>query len=97
MAARFGRRPDISGGKGWKVPSKPCPAPGDKLTGRKYGVIRRAAFQKPRPAPILMITQRNFDCSPGFCQPLLSARFLRAPIRSHAANLVSGAPGTSED
>ena len=29
--------------------------------GGKYGVIRRAAFQKPRSAPILMITQRNFD------------------------------------
>jgi hypothetical protein len=27
----------------------------------KYGVIRRAAFQKPGPMPILMITQRNFD------------------------------------
>src|ERR1700688_4014424 len=30
-----------------------------------------------------MITQRNFDCAAGFCRPLLSDRFVAAPIRSH--------------
>lgn len=44
-----------------------------------------------------MIMQWNFDCAAGFCQPLLSDRFLKAPIRSHFANLVSGASETSED
>jgi len=74
-------------------------AVGSALTSnsRKFGVIRRAAFQKSRPAPILMITQRNFDGAAGFCRPLLSDRFLKAPIRSHAANLVSGASETPED
>jgi len=33
----------------------------------------------------------------GFCQSALSDRFRKAPIRSHTADLVSGAPGTSED
>jgi hypothetical protein len=41
----------------------------------KYGVIRRAAFQKPGRAPILMKKQRNFDFAAGFFQPLLSDRF----------------------
>src|ERR1700722_16758424 len=54
-----------------------------KLSRRKCGVIRRAAFQKPNPIPILMITQRNFYYSAGFCRPLLSDRFISAPIRSH--------------
>jgi hypothetical protein len=49
----------------------------------KNGVIRRAAFQKPGQAPILMIKQRNFDFATGFFLPLLSDRFPRAPIRSH--------------
>ncbi len=44
-----------------------------------------------------MITQWNFDWATGFFQPLLSDRFALAPIRSHTANLVSGAPETSED
>jgi len=39
----------------------------------------------------------RFDRAAGFCRPLLSARFAPAPIRSQAANLVSGAPETSED
>src|SRR5580698_9169060 len=60
-----------------------------KSPRQKYGVIRRAAFQKPRPTPILMIRQRNFDSAHnralGFCRPLLSARFRKAPIRSHTA------------
>src|SRR5438045_6127567 len=42
---------------------------------QKYGVIRRAALQKPSSAPISMIRHWNFDCAAGFCQPLLSARF----------------------
>ncbi len=32
---------------------------------------------------MLMITQWNFDWVAGFCRPLLSDRFLKAPIRSH--------------
>src|SRR6266576_2897445 len=91
------RRPNISGGEGGKVPSGPAHEPVAKSNRRKCGVIRRAAFQKPGPATILMITQRNFDRAAGFCQPLLSDRFRPAPIRSHTANLVSGASETSED
>jgi hypothetical protein len=67
------------------------------MARQKYGVIRRAAFQKPDPVPILMITQRNFDWTAGFCRPLLSDRFGPAPIRSRNANLVSEASETSED
>jgi len=44
-----------------------------------------------------MKIQRNFDLMAGFCQSTLSGRFRKAPKRSHTANLVSGAPGTSED
>src|SRR5258708_39415301 len=97
MAARFGRTPDLGSGQGGKVPSTPAPGRVAKSNRRKCGVIRRAAFQKPGPAPILMIAQRNFDRVAGFCQPLLSDRFRPAPIRSHTANLVSGASETSED
>src|ERR1700730_14423468 len=95
-SVRLGCRPNITHGKGGKCHQ------GYRL-GRwsivpvKYGAIRRAAFQKPGPMPILMIKQRNFDWMGGFCQPLLSARFAPVPIRSHTANLVSGASETSED
>src|ERR1700716_972704 len=97
VAVRFRRRPDINSREGPKVPSKPCYEPVLTLSRQKYGVIRRAAFQKPRPTPIFMIRQRNFDWVAGFFQPLLSDRFRPAPIRSRSANLVSGASETSED
>src|SRR5258708_12036911 len=97
MAARFGRTPDLGSGQGGKVPSNPAPGRVAKSNRRKCGVVRRAAFQKPGPAPILVITQRNFDRATGFCQSVLSDRFQPAAIRSHTANLVSGASETSED
>src|SRR6204780_1125198 len=56
-----------------------------KSPRQKNGVVCRAASQKPRPTPILMIRQWNFDSAVGFCRPLLSARFRKAPIRSHTA------------
>src|SRR5205823_13021634 len=61
----------------------------ERGVGQKCGVIRRAAFQKPCPVPILMKTQRNFDCAAGFCRPLHSARLVPAPIRSQFSNSVS--------
>ena len=70
---------------------------GSQIVLSKLRLIRRAAFQKLCPTPILMKTQWNFDRGAGFCPSLLSARFRIAPIRSHTANLVSGLPETPEE
>src|ERR1700745_4435831 len=86
-------RPNTTRGRDGKCPKKVVAAG----PAGKTGPIRRAAFQKPGPILISMNIQRNFDLMAGFCQSALSDRFRKAPIRSHTADLVSGAPGTSED
>src|SRR5215213_5336442 len=69
----------------WRPRKLPWP-PSPDTEHRKQGMIRRAAFQKPRPLLILMILQWNFDGGPGFCPPVLSDTLQPAPIRSHTAN-----------
>ena len=65
--------------------------------GKKHGVIRRAAFQKPGSAPILMIKQWNFDWAAGFCEPLLSATFRTHPSAATPKIWFRGTPETPED
>src|SRR6202790_4944665 len=81
-------------GPGWKVPAAASNPYEPTCEERRDS---QGSLPKTGQAPILMIKQRNFDFATGFFLPLLSDRFPRAPIRSHIASLVSGAPETPED